>query len=270
MMNNKPRIHETTFDHMTNIRRQGPSALKKRKRKSWDYIKRYCPKFISNSKRFSEVVIPYLGLEVEMIDLGCGRGLETAIVYKDHTRLSLGLDISETVLQNQTIHEPLIGSVYDIPLLKACVNLASSQELLEHLEFPQKMFDEVSRILRPGGIFAVMTPNLWFPSTIISWLTPYSFHKFVNRTLHNIDAANVFPTWYRANTLRQLKKLGRQAGMEIIYYEYFQCNPGQLSFSPLLTRLEVAYFRLISQFKVLGYLRDIIIVFYCKLPLKIS
>jgi len=253
---------------MTNTRRQGLSPLKRRK--SWDYIKQYCPEYISKSKRFGELITPYLGLEVEMADLGCGIGLETGIVYKNHTRSSFGIDISESVLQNQTIHQPLVSSVYDIRLPNTCVDLATSQELLEHLEFPQKMFDEVSRILRPGGIFAIMTPNLWFPSTIISWLTPYSFHKFATRILFDTSAADVFPTWYHANTLRQLKKLGRHAGMEIIYYEYFQCNPGQLNFSPFLTRFEVAYFRLISRLEVLSFLRDIIIVFYRKSPLKIG
>lgn len=50
---------------------------------------------------------------------------------------SFGLDISEAVLQNQTIHEPLVGSVYNVPLPSARVDLAVSQELLEHLEFPR-------------------------------------------------------------------------------------------------------------------------------------
>ena len=40
----------------------------------------------------------------------------------------------------------MVGSVYDTPLPSTCVDLAVSQELLEHLELPQRMFDEVSRI----------------------------------------------------------------------------------------------------------------------------
>jgi SAM-dependent methyltransferase len=251
---------------MADIRQQILSVLKRRQRKSWDSIKWYCPEYISKSKHFNELVMPYLGSEVEMVDLGCGRGLETAVIYKDYTRHSFGLDISESVLQNQTIHKPLVGSVYDIPLPEACVDLAVSQELLEHLEFPQRMFDEVSRILRPRGIFAIMTPNLWFPSTIISWLTPYSFHKFATRAIYETDSADIFPTWYRANTLKQLRRLGGHAGLDEIYHEYFQCNPGLFSFSPLLTRLELAYFHLVSRFQGLGFLRDIIIAFYRKLP----
>lgn len=240
------------------------ALLRQRKQQSWKYIKRYCPVYISKSQRFGELIMPCLGPGVEMIDLGCGRGLETAISYKDHTRWSFGLDTSEAVLQNQTVHQPLVGSVYDIPLRDACVDLAVSQELLEHVEFPERMFQEASRILRPAGIFAVMTPNLWYPSTILSALTPYRFHRFANRTLHGIDAADVFPTRYRANTLRRLRSLSRQAGLGLAYHEHFQSNPGELSFSPLLTRVEVGYFRLLSRFESLGFLRDIVIAFFRK------
>lgn len=249
---------------MSSAKRGELSFLARRQRKSWNYIKRYCPEYISKSHRFNELLMPYLKPEVEMIDLGCGRGSETAIIYKDHVLYSFGLDISEVVLQNQTIHKPLIGNVYDIRLPDARVDLAVSQELLEHLECPQQMFNEVARILRPGGIFAVMTPNLWYPSTIISWLTPYSFHRFMVRMLHGIDARDIFPTWYRANTHRQLRRLGEHAGLEIQYSEYFQCNPGEVSFSPLLTRMEMAYFRVISRSEVLRFLRDIVIVLFRK------
>jgi SAM-dependent methyltransferase len=234
--------------------------------KSWNYIKKYYPTYVSKSERFKELLLPYLNLNIDMVDLGCGRGLETSIPYRELTRCSYGLDISESVFSNRTIHHPLQGSVYDIPLPEASVDLAVNQELLEHLEFPQQMFHETARILRPNGIFAVMTPNLWDPFMIVSFLTPYSFHKFVNRVLYDIDPADVFPTWYRANTLGSLKKLGARAGLELVRHEYFKCNPGSLSFSPTLTRLEVAYSRLISKYDALSFLRDIVIVFFRKPP----
>jgi SAM-dependent methyltransferase len=240
------------------------SRLKRAQVKSWKHIKKYCPTYISKSDRFRELVVPRLKPGMDMIDLGCGRGLESAIRYKELTRHSYGLDISEAVFENDTIHEPLLGSVYDIPLPNGSVDIAVNQELLEHLEFPEKMFREVSRILRPNGIFAAMTPNIYYPSMIVSYVTPYSFHKFVNRVLHNVDAGDVFPTWYRANTFGRLKRLGTSAGLEVVQYEYFKSNPGELSFSPLLTRLEVAYHRLLVRFETLGWLRDVVIVLFRK------
>lgn len=232
--------------------------------KSWRYIKSYYPKYVSKSERFKELLVPHLTYSLDMIDLGCGRGKETCLNYKELTRCSYGLDISESVYSNPTIHRPLVGSVYDIPLPPSSVDLAVNQELLEHLEFPQKMFNETARILKPNGIFAAMTPNLWDPSMIISFLTPYAFHRFINKNLYNIDPSDVFPTYYRANTLGRLKKLGARAGLDLISHEYFRCNPGSLDFSPTLTKIEVAYARLVSKFDALGCLRDIIIVFFRK------
>jgi SAM-dependent methyltransferase len=190
--------------------------------------------------------------------------METPVSYKEHTRRSYGLDTSPAVLQNQSVHVGLLGSVYDIPVRQRSVDLAVSQEVLEHLDRPELMFREVSRILRPTGIFAVMTPNLWYPAIIVSAVTPYWFHRFATRMIHGIDPSDVFPTRYRANTFTRLRSLGQQAGLDLVFHEYFQSNPGDLSFSPLLTRLEVAYFRLVSRFNGLGFLRDVHIAFFRK------
>jgi SAM-dependent methyltransferase len=240
------------------------SVLRRRRRKAWTYIKRYYPVYISKARRFGELIMPKLGPTVEMIDLGCGRGMETPLSYKEHTRRSYGLDTSPAVLQNTSVHVGLIGSVYDIPLRRGSVDLAVSQEVVEHLDHPEQMFREVSRILRPDGTLAVMTPNLWYPSIIVSAVTPYRFHRFATRLAHGIDPTDVFPTRYRANTLGRLSRLGREAGLDLVLHEYFQSNPGDLGFSPVLTRLEVAYVRLVSRFDRLGFLRDIHIAFFRK------
>jgi len=242
------------------------SALDHRnaKVKSWQYIKKYYPIYFSKAERFKQLVLPYLNRNIDVIDLGCGRGKESRIDYKALTRRSYGLDISENVFLNPTIHYPVQGSVYDIPLADNSVDLAVNQELLEHLEFPQKMFHEAARILRPNGVFTAMTPNLWDPFVMVSYVTPFSFHQFVNKRLKDIDPADVFPTWYRANTLSSLKRLAERAGLVLVKHEYFRCNPGSLDVSPTLTKVEVAYARLVSKFEALGFLRDIVIVFFRK------
>jgi SAM-dependent methyltransferase len=238
------------------------SRYQTKRAKSWQIIKKYCPDEVSKGERFSELLLPHLTRDIDMVDLGCGRGKETGLIYKNLTRHSYGVDISESVFSNRTIHQPLQGSVYDIPLPAASVDLAVNQELLEHLESPQRMFNETARILRPDGILAIMTPNLWGRFTMVSFLTPYSFHKFVNKALYHIDPADVFPTWYRANTLGRLRKLGARAGLDLVTHEYFGCNPGSLAFSPMLTRIEVAYSRIVTRFELLSCFRDTIIAFY--------
>lgn len=69
--------------------------------KSWQYIRKYYPTYVSKAERFKELVLPCLNPDIDMIDLGCGRGLETSITYKELTRLSYGLDVSESVFSNR-------------------------------------------------------------------------------------------------------------------------------------------------------------------------
>lgn len=240
------------------------SSSDQTKKRSWEYIKKYYPEYRSKNKRFAELLDPYLAPEKVLLDLGCGRGLETERIYKDLCKYSYGVDPSEAAFQNNTVHEALIGSAYSIPLENEAVDVVVSQQVLEHIEFPDKMFSEVSRVLRPGGIFAAMTPNLWYPTTVIASLTPYSFHLWVTNKLLGIDEDDTFPTFYRANRISTLRRLGEEAGFATKHSEYFMCNPGQFDFSPFLTWLEVGFVRLLDSSEAFRKLRDIVIIVYQK------
>lgn len=240
------------------------SYIQKQKAKSWKYIKGFYPKYISKNVHFANLIKPMLSSDIEMVDLGCGRGFETEIVYKDIVKKCYGVDISDSVFRNPTISDPIVGDVCNVLLPEESVDLVVSQQVLEHIEKPIEMFNSAYRILKGGGTFLVMTPNLYYPTTLLSYLTPHRFHRFINRHLFGIEDEDVFPTFYRGNTLSALSRLGKEAGFEIIHSEYFMCNPGQFDFSPFLTRLEVAFHRFVSRNKILFPLKDIVIVVFVK------
>jgi SAM-dependent methyltransferase len=65
-----------------------------------------------------------------------------------------------------------------LPFDDASFDLAVAVEVMEHLESHARMFDEVHRILRPGGYFLFTTPNiLSFKSRLNFLLTGY-FYSF--------------------------------------------------------------------------------------------
>ena len=94
---------------MQHLRRFAESFHKNSRVKSWQYIKKYYPKYVSKTERFKELLLPYLSPDIDMIDLGCGRGKETSLVYKELTRHSYGLDISECVFSNPDDPQPASG-----------------------------------------------------------------------------------------------------------------------------------------------------------------
>ena len=60
--------------------------------------------------------------------------------------------------------------ILDLPFLDSSVAEISADSLIEHLSFVEepKFFDQVKRVLRPGGIFQFSTPD--FEETVRLWL----------------------------------------------------------------------------------------------------
>lgn len=50
------------------------------------------------------------------------------------------------------------SSVYNIPVSEKCFNYVLCTQVLEHLEFPEKAFEEFSRILKTGGEMFLTVP----------------------------------------------------------------------------------------------------------------
>lgn len=230
------------------------------KKYCWDIIKKYFPKYESKNSLYKEIVEQYLFPSAVLLDTGCGSGKETPLDYSQRVRLAIGVDISKSVLENNNFHQKIIANVEQIPLENNYANIILCQELIEHLLNPDKFFREVSRILRKSGIFIMMTPNLWGWRSLISRLTPYSFHRRMNKQLYDIEDADVFPTYYRANTLFTVQRLLKKYGMKMVKCEFFEPSPRTLTFSAVTTYGEIMYTKLIRKYRCLRQLRETLII----------
>ena len=231
-----------------------------RKHTCWAIIKRFFPNSEYKNKIYSRIIEKYISKSDILLDAGCGTGKETLLNYKEKVKFSIGIDISPGIEENNTIHKKVLASVYNMPLHNGCVDIIVCQELIEHLEWPDKFFKEVARILKPQGIFIMMTPNLIGWRSLISKFTPYRFHVLMNKELYNNDKTDVFLTYYKANTFFRIKKLLYGLGFEIIENHCFEETPGTLAFSTITTYLEIIYTKIIRRYHFLRYLRGIIII----------
>lgn len=103
-------------------------------------------------------------LDGVVLDLGCGRG-EWLEVLKEHGYVGRGVDLNEAMTDDaralglDAIHADALAYLRSLP--DASVAAVTSMHLVEHL--PEavlvRMIDEVLRVLRPGGIVALETPN---------------------------------------------------------------------------------------------------------------
>jgi SAM-dependent methyltransferase len=86
--------------------------------------------------------------------------------------------------------------------------------VLEHLPQPEHTFAEISRVLQPGGVCIVMTPNRSSPIALMN-RTLKPLQQTLVPMLYGRAEADTFPVVYRANTPQDLSILARKTGLTL-------------------------------------------------------
>ena len=99
-----------------------------------------------------------------LLDVGCGVGWSTfafAIEGYDAT----GIDLNPGAFEPPTHPRCVLqqGSATDIPFPADSFDVVVCYQCLEHIPGPQRALDEMARVCRPGGVVAVVGPNLLSP-----------------------------------------------------------------------------------------------------------
>src|SRR5581483_8165036 len=113
-----------------------------------------------------------------------------------------GLDIDRDVRTNQYLARAEVFDGGKMPFPNASFDACVSNWVLEHVEHPADHFREVSRVLRPGGVYCVRTPNLYHYVSITARLLPHWLHLKMANRLRRLPSGShdPYPTWFRSNT----------------------------------------------------------------------
>lgn len=141
--------------------------------KKEDYSAAYYDDIVAQSlgglrKKYAKF-ISYIGKPLtpqRIVDLGCGSGTLCAYLKERFPDADiLGLDKFETPLVSARQRYPeLRFQACDLehdnfPVESGSVDLVTSHEVIEHLDAIDHFFREASRILAPGGVMILKTPN---------------------------------------------------------------------------------------------------------------
>lgn len=100
----------------------------------------------------------------KVLDIACGEGYGSNLLAKNATHVT-GVDINADVIKQATAKyqkqnlEFLTGIVENIPAADKQFEVVVSFETLEHIADHKKMMAEIKRVLQPGGLVIISTPD---------------------------------------------------------------------------------------------------------------
>lgn len=117
----------------------------------------------------------------DVLDIGCGFGWFELFALRQNVRSIHGIEYSQADLQTalKHVHDPRshfsVGTAISLPFPDQSFDTVVSWEVIEHIpkETEAKMFQEVRRVLRPGGVFYMSTPSAALSSRVLDpawWL----------------------------------------------------------------------------------------------------
>ena len=111
-------------------------------------------------------------------------------------------------------------------------------------ENPAAHLREILRVLRPGGMLCIRTPNRWNYIAVLSQLIPNRQHaRVLAKAKAGLREEDIFPTFYRCNSLPAVRSALKRHQFTAHVYGY-EAEPSYLSFSALAYALGVLHQKL--------------------------
>lgn len=196
---------------------------------------------------------------MDILDLGAGAGIVEQMNFRKVAAHVCGVDPDPRVVNNPYLNEGKVGFGEAVPYPDEHFHLVFADNVLEHLPKPEKVFFEVHRVLRPGGLFLAKTPNKWHYMPLIAQLTTHRFHQRINRK-RGRASENTFPTQYLANTTKAIMNLAALAGFEVVQLDLIEGRPEYLRFTTPTYLVGWLYERLVNTVPGLEKFRIVMIV----------
>ncbi len=117
----------------------------------------------------AKFLLPHLDAASRLLDCGCGPGSISCDFAKivssgnvegiDQEKSQVDLARARASEQGLTNATFSIGSIYDLPFPDSSFNVVFAHAIFEHISDPEKALAEMLRVLEPGGLVAIRSPD---------------------------------------------------------------------------------------------------------------
>jgi ubiquinone/menaquinone biosynthesis C-methylase UbiE len=178
------------------------------------------------------------------LDIGCGRQIVPPWMKNndawqrrmiERAGEVVGIDPDAEALAENTL--PIIkhrGPAECVPEPDGCFDLISANMVAEHLESPQRVLEEVARLLKPGGRFILHTPNVFYPLTLAAAMVPSLLRDRVTAWLEKRPLQTIYPTYYRFNSPRCIRKLAAGHELKVVDLTLTPDSPETIGLGPFV------------------------------------
>jgi SAM-dependent methyltransferase len=117
----------------------------------------------------AKFLLPHLDAASRLLDCGCGPGSISCDFAKivvsgsvegiDREQSQIDLARARAAAQGLTNVTFSVGSIYDLPFPDSSFNVVFAHAIFEHISSPEKALAEMLRVLEPGGLVAIRSPD---------------------------------------------------------------------------------------------------------------
>jgi SAM-dependent methyltransferase len=149
-----------------------------------------------------------------VLDIGCGHGFDNDSALQKSLAANAGSYIGVEPDDNIEL-QPIFSDVYrcffeDASIPENSVDIAFAVMVLEHILHPQAFWDKLYTVLRKDGVFWALTVDSqhWFVAASLL-MERLHLKDWYLRLLHRQKHYENYRTYYRSNSLAQVRQLAR-------------------------------------------------------------
>jgi SAM-dependent methyltransferase len=153
----------------------------------------------------------------DVLDCGSGAGYGAALLIENGARSAVGIDYSDEAISSSQARyqQPNLSylkmDAQDIQLADGSLDFVITTENLEHLPRPEDNIAEIHRILRPGGLVLVATPNKEVSSPGLDTPTnPWHIKEFTYEELRDLLQGHFGEVRIFESSLPSKRRIGRK------------------------------------------------------------